>query len=223
MEEKTSTRPPAEGSPPLRTARPAPGSPAPQPARERKPFDQKLLDLVERFRQGDSHAFDELAPLAGRMAYHLALRSVADTNLAEDIAQEAVVRLYGHVHEIEGIGAFKTWFYRIVLNLVHDQYRRFSRQDNAFTTLEEIRTTEQKARSEPLGDMELSGLRAALTQALDSLDEKHREVFLLKEVEGLGHSEIAKILGVPEGTVWSRLSYARKKLQEKLKRQGYSP
>jgi RNA polymerase sigma-70 factor (ECF subfamily) len=222
LAEKITTRRPSESGSPAGTATPAPGSRAPEAPRERKPADQKLLDLVERFRQGDASAFDELAPLAGRMAYHLALRSVADTNLAEDIAQEAVVRLYSHVREIEGLGAFKTWFYRIVLNLVHDQYRRFSRQDSAFTTLEEIRTTEQKARNEPLGDMELSGLRAALTQALDSLDEKHREVFLLKEVEGLGHGEIAEMLGVPEGTVWSRLSYARKKLQEKLKRQGYS-
>ncbi len=61
----------------------------------------------------------------------------------------------------------------------------------------------------------------AITGALESLDEKHREVFLLKEVEGLGHAEIAKLLGVPEGTIWSRLSYARKKLQEKLRIQGY--
>lgn len=190
---------------------------------QRTALDSKLLDLVDRFRRGDDAAFDELAPLAGRMAYHLALRSVADSNVAEDIAQEALVRLYKHVREIEGIGAFKTWFYRIVLNLVNDHYRRFSRQDSALTTLEDIRAVEMRSRNEPLTDLERDGLRASLNEALESLDEKHREVFLMKEVEGMGHAEIAKMLGVPEGTVWSRLSYARRKLQEKLKRRGYKP
>lgn len=190
---------------------------------QRSALDSRILDLVERFRKGDDQAFDELAPLAGRMAYHLALRSVADSNVAEDVAQEALVRLYKHVREIEGIGAFKTWFYRIVLNLVNDHYRRYSRQDAALTTLEDIRSLEMRSRNEPLSEVERDALRNTLNAALESLDEKHREVFLMKEVEGLGHAEIARILGVPEGTVWSRLSYARRRLQEKLKRRGYMP
>jgi RNA polymerase sigma-70 factor (ECF subfamily) len=189
---------------------------------ERLALDQKIVDLVRRFRGGEDAAFDELAPLAGRMAYHLALRSVADSNTAEEIAQEALVRLYKHVGEIAGEGAFKTWFYRIVLNLVHDHYRKSVRQDAATTTLEEIRTMERKSSDEPLNNIERESLRNALTCAMNSLDEKHREVFLMKEVEGLSHAEIARTLEVPEGTVWSRLSYARRKLQEKLKRLGYS-
>lgn len=183
--------------------------------------DARLLQLVESFIGGEESAFDALAPMAGRMAYHLALRSVADTNVAEEIAQEALMRLYRRVHEIKGVGAFKTWYYRIVLNLVHDHYRRNTRRDTALNTLEEVRTVEVKSREEPLTALERSELRAALTDALNTLDEKHREVFLLKEVEGLPHGEIAQMLGVPEGTVWSRLSYARKKLLETLRRRDF--
>jgi RNA polymerase sigma-70 factor (ECF subfamily) len=190
---------------------------------EHQALDQRMVELVRRFRAGDEAAFDELAPLAGRMAYHLALKSVADSDLAEEISQEALVRLYRHILEIAGEGAFKTWFYRIVLNLVHDHYRRTVRQEAATATLEEIRTLERKSEDEPLTHLERKALRQALTEALASLDEKHREVFLMKEVEGLSHAEIAKILDVPEGTVWSRLSYARLKLQEKLGRMGYKP
>ena len=197
-----------------------PGAPAGQ-LTERQELDQRILGLVRRLRAGDEAAFDELVPLAGRMAFHLALRSVADANVAEEISQEALVRLYRHVNEIAGEGAFKTWFYRIVLNLVHDYYRRSVRQESATSTLEEIRTIERKSRDEPLGNLEREALRAALTQALNSLDEKHREAFLMKEVEGLSHAEIAETLGVPEGTVWSRLSYARRKLQEKLRHLGF--
>lgn len=188
---------------------------------ERQAMDEKIVDLVRQFREGRESAFDELAPLAGRMAYHLALRSVSDSNIAEEISQEALVRLYKHVGEIAGEGAFKTWFYRIVLNLVHDHFRRAVRQDAAKTTLEEIRTVENKSRNEPLNNLERDSLKSALNEALGCLDEKHREAFLMKEVQGMSHAEIAQTLDVPEGTVWSRLSYARRKLQEKLKRMGY--
>ena len=81
---------------------------------EKQALDKRIVELVRRFRDGEETAFDELAPLAGRMAYHIALRSVADANLAEEMAQEALVRLYKHVNEIAGEGAFKTWFYRII-------------------------------------------------------------------------------------------------------------
>ena len=57
-----------------------------------------------------------------------------------------------------------------------------------------------------------------LREAIASLDEAHREVFVLREIEGLAHSEVAKSLGIPEGTVWSRLSYARRMLREYLGR-----
>jgi RNA polymerase sigma-70 factor (ECF subfamily) len=215
---------PAEPAPLREVTRSAPGTEpgaADGKLTDRQELDQRIVGLVKRFREGDEAAFDELVPLAGRMAFHLALRSVADANVAEEISQEALVRLYRHVNEIAGEGAFKTWFYRIVLNLVHDYYRRSVRQEAATTTLEEIRTVERKSRDEPLGNLERDALGAALTQALNSLDEKHREAFLMKEVEGLSHAEIAKTLDVPEGTVWSRLSYARRKLQEKLRHLGY--
>jgi len=219
----SSRLPRASGSVPLReVSRTTPGPEGDAALDAKRAADQRIVSLVKRFREGDDSAFDELAPLAGKMAYHLALRSVADSNTAEEISQEALVRLYKHVSEIAGEGAFKTWFYRIVLNLVHDHFRRCVRHDNATTSIEEIRGAEQRSKQEPLGDLERDSLRNALNQALGSLDEKHREAFLMKEVEGLSHAEIAKVLDVPEGTVWSRLSYARRKLQEKLKRLGYT-
>ena len=73
-----------------------------------------------------------------------------------------------------------------------------------------------------MGEGERETLRAHLAAALAALDAPHREVFLLKEVEGLSHAEIASILGLPLGTVWSRLSYARKKLREQLREAGES-
>src|SRR5207253_51723 len=121
---------------------------------EIKPLSRLTLTQSARglLTKGDGVGFPEVGIMAsgggsGRMAYHLTLRSVADSNIAEEISQEALVRLYKHVGEIAGEGAFKTWFYRIVLNLVHDHFRRAVRQDAAKTTLEEIRTFESKSRN----------------------------------------------------------------------------
>lgn len=181
----------------------------------------ELIALARRFVGGDEAAFDGLAETAGRRAYYLALSSVANHDVAEEIAQEALVRVYRHAGELADLRTFPAWFYRIVLNLVHDHYRRRQREQNATLGLEEIRQLQEKAQVEPLTEYERRELAASLTEALGSLDEMHREVFLLKEVEGLSHARIAALLGIPEGTVWSRLSHARGKLREKLARKGW--
>lgn len=205
------------------------GRPAPkktggrQKRRERSPSEEKLTAAVERFLAGEDQAFDEAAALAGRMAYHLALRAVHDSELAEEIAQEALIRLYSRAREISDAGAFKSWFYRVVLNLVNDHYRRHARQEQLCSSLEELRHLEAKSRTSPLPGIEREELQQALNAALAKLDENQRKIFILKEIEGLSHAEIAEMLGVPEGTVWSRLSYARRKLRKFLEEDGFVP
>ena len=184
-------------------------------------MDERILSRVGRFLAGERNALDEVAEELGRHAYRLALGSVGDPVVAEDIAQEALLRLYARGDEIEKAGSFPVWFYRVVLNLVHDHYRRTAREEEATEKFLELRRSELKGWTEPMAEDERLKLREALRAAIASLDEKHREAFLLKEVEGKSHAEIAQLLKIPEGTVWSRLSYARKYLREKLLRAGY--
>lgn len=191
-----------------------------------KLHDRSVEDLWARFSAGGAEAdqaFDDLASVLGRRAYSLALRSVGDPYQAEDIAQEALVRLYRYAGELQESRAVTGWFYRITLNLINDFYRKTGRRRVALSKLEILRQLEEEARERPLADVEREQIREAINKALQSLDEKHRDVFLLKEVEGRSHAEIARMLDIPEGTVWSRLSHARERLRKILTGQGVMP
>jgi RNA polymerase sigma-70 factor (ECF subfamily) len=185
--------------------------------------DAQLLDAVRRFLAGDKDAFEKAAPLAGRIAFHLALRSVHDEELAEEIAQESLTRLYARAKEISDVKAFPSWFYRMVLNLITDHFRKRTRKDKFCSSLEELQRMEAADRAKRLSDVERAELSNSLNYALAQLEEGQRQVFILKEVEKMSHAEISRILEIPEGTVWSRLSYARKKLREILIKEGYHP
>jgi len=183
-------------------------------------MDAATRDLIRRFRAGDERAFEELAEALAPRLYRLAHRALGDRNLAEDIVQEALVRVYQRVRALSETDAFDGWIYRITLNLVHDQFRRRGRERAAILGMDELRRMME--RPDGLSGTELEEMGRTLAEALAELDERHREVFLLKEVEKKPHAEIARLLGVPEGTVWSRLSYARKALRERLRRRGYT-
>lgn len=191
-----------------------------------KLHDRSIEELWGKFSAGGSNAdqaFDDLASILGRRAYSLALRSVADPYQAEDIAQEALVRLYRFARELHDSQAVTGWFYRITLNLINDFYRKSGRRRAALSKLEVLRQLEEQARERPLAEIEKEQIREAITRALQTLDEKHRDVFLLKEVEGRSHADIARMLDIPEGTVWSRLSHARERLRRILTGQGVMP
>ena len=105
---------------------------------------------------------------------------------------------------------FKSWYYRVVSNLVHDHFRYAIQNHSARETLKELREVESKSRHQALNNIERGELRNALAKALAGLEIKHREAFLLKEVHGLSHLEVAgNVLDLPEGTVWSRIFHAR--------------
>ena len=110
---------------------------------------------------------------------------------------------------------------RVAFSRINDRFRGRKRFRKAQAGLAELRKLQDSG--EGLSRPERDELRGALAEALEAIDEKHREVFLLREVQGRSHREVAGLLGVPEGTVWSRLSYARKRLREELTRCGIEP
>ncbi len=178
-------------------------------------MDETLPDVLRRWRGGDEAAFELLAEQIGRLVYPRALRAVGDHATADDITQEALLRVFRKAGELEDPKAFAGWILRIAHNLILDHFRRRTRERELHEAFLELRRKQQRDR---LSARERAELAEVLYNALDVLDEKHREVFILKEVEGLSHEQIALRLGVPEGTVWSRLSYARKSLRDRLTR-----
>lgn len=161
------------------------------------------VELAEACRRGNVRAFERLYQLhSARMkslAFHL-LGSRAD---AEDTVQEAFLKVCRAAHGFEGHSSLSTWVYRILINCCYDAIRK--RQ----------RLAESPAPSDFRAETNVP-LKVALQRALNALNERQRMVFLLFEVEGLRHSEIAAILEVPEGTSRSWLFEAKSQLKRLL-------
>jgi len=185
------------------------------------------LEVIQRVRNGDSEAFRLLVERYQGRAYRLALRVLRDEEAARDAVQDAFVKAYTALATFEGRSSFFTWLYRLVMNQCLDARRRDkSGREVAF---EEGSGLELEPEASLLPVPEVDGvsfgpaatlmrkeLLAHLARAVEQLPPAARETLLLREVEGLAYAEIATALGIPKGTVMSRLHYARKQLQKLL-------
>ena len=179
------------------------------------------LTLVRRCQQGDQGAFRALVERYQKKAYAQALGMVKDKDEAMDVAQEAFVKVYKYLDHFKGDSSFYTWLYRIVSNLCVDRMRRKAGAAES-RELDERQEPEELAAagilSTRLGtNPQKAALRAELAakidEALEQLPEKHREILLMRELEGMSYEDMARVLGVPKGTVMSRLFHARAKMQ----------
>jgi len=186
-------------------------------------------DVVQRARAGDHAAFRVLVERYQGRAYRLALRVLRDEDQAQDVVQDAFLKVYGSLDRFEGRSSFYTWLYRIVMNLCLDRKRR-DRSDREVEWDEETAggsladpTGADLAQSGPEAEVERSELRTCVTRAIETLPEDARRAIQLREIDGLSYKEIAEALGIPKGTVMSRLYYARRRLQEALRAAGVDP
>jgi RNA polymerase sigma-70 factor (ECF subfamily) len=161
----------------------------------------------------DLAAFEALYESHGARMKSLALNLLGNRSDAEDAVQEAFLRAYKNRHSFRSDAALWTWVYRILLNACHDIGRgRVSRRDKQ--TVDANMAAELPC---PAGD---SPMRLTLHRAVDGLSPIYRDVFLLCEVEGYTHREVADILEIPEGTSKGRLFEARRQLKQTLAGRG---
>lgn len=186
----------------------------------RKPQSEKLseADAIERAKQGDAEAFETLYHLHKRRVYSLCLRMTANTASAEDLTQEAFLQLFRKIGTFRGESAFSTWLHRMAVNVVLMQLRK---KGLPLVSLEEnVETDEESPKKEPgADDVRLAGSinRLQLEQAISDLPPGYRTVFLLHDVEGYEHNEIAEMVGCSIGNSKSQLHKARMKLRDLLK------
>ena len=186
----------------------------------RKLQDDRLSEAqaIERAKQGDGAAFETLYQLHKRRVYALCLRMTANAATAEDLTQEAFLQLFRKIGTFRGESAFSTWLHRMAVNVVLMQLRK---KGLAVVPLEEtLETGEESPRKEPGGeDVRLAGSidRLQLDHAISELPPGYRMVFLLHDVEGYEHNEIAGMVGCSIGNSKSQLHKARMKLRELLK------
>lgn len=181
------------------------------------PTDERTL--VRRAQAGDVEAFGALVSRHMRRAYYAALGLVGSHDDALDLSQEAFSRAFRARMSLDPNRSFYTWLYtilrRLCFNFLRDRKAQSQKLAEAAGWLAEEARARVAAQS-PVRAAELAELRSRVAGAIEQLPDRHREVLVLKEFEGLRYREIAELLGIPIGTVMSRLYAARRQLAGKL-------
>jgi RNA polymerase sigma-70 factor (ECF subfamily) len=182
-------------------------------------------ELVERARGGERAAFRTLVERYQGKVAALALGMLRNREDALDVVQETFARAFQSLDRFKGDASFYTWIYRIALNLCVDQQRREARMPQV-----PIEAVPEQADHAPMPPRLTTGepdepfarahdaeIARRLRAAIAELTPEHRAVILLREVDGLSYEEISRVLQCPKGTVMSRLHYARRQLQARLR------
>jgi len=176
--------------------------------------DEELFRLVKA---GDKDAFEVLVERYKKKAYYLALQLVGDPAEAKDISQEAFVRVYRHRKRFDESKLFFSWFYTILSNLSRNYHKKSKvRSDYRKTVQDEHKSDGGNRSLSPDVILEADETREMVWAAIEKLSFEHREIIVLRHFEDLSYEDIAKAIGIPLGSVMSRLYYARKQLKDIL-------
>lgn len=179
--------------------------------------------LIDELREGDMAALAILVEKYKRLVYRVAVQITKNHEDANDVMQDTFLKVYESIHSFRKDAAFETWLYRIVVNHATNLVkRREHRRESPLSGTSEMEIHPDLRRaadlaSNPHLNLERKERQRWVTQAVNSLPLKQRTVVILHEFEGLTHPEIASILNCSEGTVRSRLHYARHKLRDLLR------
>jgi RNA polymerase sigma-70 factor, ECF subfamily len=177
-------------------------------------------EAVRRVQAGDTEAFEPLVEKYKRKVFRLAYQVLRDQEEALDTAQEAFVKAFRALPAFKGDSAFYTWLFRITMNVALDRKRQRSTRAKSLgaedVPPEEWERTATSTDPDPEDVATGAERRERIRKGLESLSEHHRAIIILSDIEGLQYREIAEVLGIPMGTVMSRLHHARKRLREVL-------
>jgi RNA polymerase sigma-70 factor (ECF subfamily) len=177
-------------------------------------------EAVRQVQAGDREAFGPLVEKYKRKVFRLAYQVLRDQEEALDVAQEAFVKAFNALPAFKGDSAFYTWLFRITMNVALDRKRQRATRARSLGA-EDVPPEEWErtaVSTDPDPEDVATGVerRERIRKGLDSLSEHHRAIIILSDIEGLQYREIAEVLGIPMGTVMSRLHHARKRLREAL-------
>ena len=187
------------------------------------------LELVQKFqREHDQSAFDQLVERHSDRAFQLAYSILQNRQDAEEVVQDAFIRIYRSLSNFRGDSQFSTWMYRIVVNLCNNKFR-WNKVRGANCTIsidaplsnaegdDDLRLELPSSDASPNEQAEFADLRERLEKAMATLPESYRTAVMLRNVQQLDYEEIAKILDCAVGTVKSRINRGRELLRQALK------
>jgi RNA polymerase sigma-70 factor (ECF subfamily) len=183
--------------------------------------------LIEQYRKGDSEAMERLVLRYQNRIYNVILKICADPDDAAELTQETFVKVIENLDRFEGRSSFYTWIFRIAVNLTLNYCQRSSKLE--FKSLDaEQQQDDSKVKQvlkdflsddsspDPAAEAQNKELYRIAARALMELDETHRAVIVLRDIEGMSYARIAEVLDIELGTVRSRLSRARSKMRDIL-------
>ena len=181
-------------------------------------MERNDADLVRRTRSGDQEAFRELYDRYHRQVLAVAVAMTGGTDDAMDVVQETFVRAHKNLGSFLGESSFYTWLYRIAVNVGIDFRRRQKRRGEIVQSDPMEDDVADPERSiDPATEVARRELGTRILGAIDELTPEHKAAIILREIEGLSYEDISQVMQCSKGTVMSRLHYARKKLQAKLR------
>jgi len=188
-------------------------------------IDQKEKHLIEKAKDGDRHAFEELAKSCAAQVYNLAYRLSGNSQAAEDISQEAFLNAYRNIKKFEHKCPFAGWIYRITINVwkirVRYEKRRFFTKHDSLDEIIETEDGETKREitdtsDDPGKEFDKKYKSETIEKALSELNNEARVMIILRDMQEKSYEEIAEITEIPLGTVKSRIARARESLREKF-------
>jgi RNA polymerase sigma-70 factor (ECF subfamily) len=182
--------------------------------RERKAPPNRNPELVARLKARDDRAFEELVTTYQERVYRVAWRLVRDDDLAEDVAQEAFIKVFRHIDRFEERSSLYTWIYRITVNIALNKLKRD--RFRQMLPLGDFGRPDRRASADPSRRALSNELAERVEEAVKELPEKQRLVFTLKFYEEMSHKEIAEVVGCSEGTSKANYFHAIRKLRVML-------
>lgn len=199
--------------------------------RGRVPYEMSLAErlLIGRLKDRDPSAFEEIVRRYGDKVFSLVYRMLGNRHEAEDITQEVFITVFKTVDTFRGEAKFTTWLLRIAANQSKNRIKYLARrptdggdvEDTGGPTPGAVATPGPVAHAQIDGPdvlMEAAEIESLMQKAIASLDEEHRLLVILRDVEELSYQEIGEITALPEGTIKSRLHRARMAIKEVLDR-----
>jgi RNA polymerase sigma-70 factor (ECF subfamily) len=186
----------------------------------RQSVDDPDRECVARWQAGDLAAFEELVRRHEKRVFRLLLRMLGNREEAEDVAQETFLSLHRHGHRFRGESRFSTFVYRVAANAALNRRRSLGRNRARMEKLMERQAAGDDLPASPRDAASLAEageVGVEVRRALETLSENLRLPLVLYDIEGLAYGEIAKVLGVAEGTVKSRIHRARQALRDELR------
>jgi len=178
--------------------------------------DARVLDIIERVKNGDQAAFEQLVRMYRTQVAGIAYKIVGDYDDAKDITQMVFVKLYHNLKRYDPSKKFTTWLYRIATNASIDFVRKFKKQK--FELLEENWGVSESTDATPDEEYALKMLKEFILKSADRLNHKQRTAFVLRDVDGLDIAEVSRIMDMPQATVRWYLHRARAKLRSDIRR-----